>query len=222
MSAETRDRMMDFVEKYMMTRLYRAVFCPVTTDDEEKDLEIQNRIRRYWYNGREKTSFTQRPLLLLIGNVLWRSAHLSFSLFSLHWISTHLLDAQINEYEENVKLLVENAITGSTYRCFHLRPPQKRQSLIICSRSMSLSRKLIYDCLLSFVSFSAIIEMDVKRPPPDKLACIVRCAKHVFEALRASKNGPASADEFLPALIYIVLKVERLCYLTDTDTVSMK
>ena len=33
--------------------------------------------------------------------------------FSFHWISVHLLDAQINEYEENVKLLIENAITGA-------------------------------------------------------------------------------------------------------------
>ena len=66
---------MDFIEKYVATRLYRHVFCPVTTDDEERDLAIQTRIR------------------------------------SLHWINTHLLDAQINEMDDNVRSLVENAIT---------------------------------------------------------------------------------------------------------------
>ena len=29
-----------------MTRLYRTLFCPPYTDDEQKDLAIQNRIRR--------------------------------------------------------------------------------------------------------------------------------------------------------------------------------
>lgn len=36
---------MDEVEKYMMTRLYKEVFCPETTDDEKKDLATQKRIR---------------------------------------------------------------------------------------------------------------------------------------------------------------------------------
>ena len=36
---------MDQIEKYIMTRLYKFVFCPETTDDEKKDLAIQKRIR---------------------------------------------------------------------------------------------------------------------------------------------------------------------------------
>lgn len=36
---------MDQVEKYIMTRLYKSVFCPETSDDEKKDLATQNRIR---------------------------------------------------------------------------------------------------------------------------------------------------------------------------------
>ncbi len=36
---------MDQVEKYIMTRLYKNVFCPETSDDEKKDLVTQRRIR---------------------------------------------------------------------------------------------------------------------------------------------------------------------------------
>lgn len=44
-SLEQVEAVMDEVEKYMMSRLYKEVFCPETTDDEKKDLAIQKRIR---------------------------------------------------------------------------------------------------------------------------------------------------------------------------------
>lgn len=44
-SLEQVEAIMDEVEKYMMSRLYKEVFCPETTDDEKKDLAIQKRIR---------------------------------------------------------------------------------------------------------------------------------------------------------------------------------
>lgn len=57
-----------------------------------------------------------------------------------------------------------------------------------------------------------------------KLECLIRCSKCIFDALKESRSGylvfymyficyyfvnlgaPASADEFLPVLIYVVLK----------------
>jgi hypothetical protein len=36
---------LNFSEKYVMMCCYKLLFCPHSTNDEEKDLEIQNRIR---------------------------------------------------------------------------------------------------------------------------------------------------------------------------------
>jgi len=36
---------LDFSEKYAMLCCYKLLFCPHSTNDEEKDLELQNRIR---------------------------------------------------------------------------------------------------------------------------------------------------------------------------------
>uniref|UniRef100_A0A1A8F5C0 RAB guanine nucleotide exchange factor (GEF) 1 n=1 Tax=Nothobranchius korthausae TaxID=1143690 RepID=A0A1A8F5C0_9TELE len=126
-SSESVEQVMDQVEKYIMTRLYKSVFCPETTDDEKKDLATQDRIR------------------------------------ALHWVTIQMLCVSM---EEDIPEVSENVV------------------------------KAITD----------IIEMDSKRVPRDKLACITRCSKHIFSAIRITKNEPASADDFLPALIYIVLK----------------
>ncbi|CAL8365249.1 unnamed protein product [Lota lota] len=126
-SSESVERVMDQVEKYIMTRLYKSVFCPETTDDEKKDLATQHRIR------------------------------------ALHWVNIEMLCVSMDEEIPEVSDNVVKAITD-------------------------------------------VIEMDSKRVPRDKLACITQCSKHIFTAIKITKNEPASADDFLPALIYIVLK----------------
>ncbi|XP_066506382.1 rab5 GDP/GTP exchange factor isoform X2 [Hoplias malabaricus] len=126
-SSEKVERVMDQVEKYIMTRLYKSVFCPETTDDEKKDLATQHRIR------------------------------------ALHWVTIQMLCVPVDEDIPEVADSVVKAITD-------------------------------------------IIEMDSKRVPRDKLACITGCSKHIFHAIRVTKKEPASADDFLPTLIYIVLK----------------
>ncbi|XP_067866453.1 rab5 GDP/GTP exchange factor isoform X3 [Heterodontus francisci] len=126
-SSERIEKVMDQIENYIMTRLYKNVFCPETTDDEKKDLAIQKRIR------------------------------------ALHWVTLEMLCVPVNEEIPEVYELVVKAIT-------------------------------------------AVIEMDSRRVPREKLTCITKCSKQIFNAIKITKNEPASADDFLPTLIYIVLK----------------
>ncbi|RLV89143.1 hypothetical protein DV515_00015040 [Chloebia gouldiae] len=125
---EKVEKAMDEVEKYIMTRQYKYVFCPETTDDEKKDLAVQKRIR------------------------------------ALHWVTPQMLCVPVSEEIPEVSDMVVKAITD-------------------------------------------IIEMDSKRVPRDKLACITKCSKHIFNAIKITKNEPASADDFLPTLIYICCAV---------------
>ncbi|XP_061755056.1 rab5 GDP/GTP exchange factor-like isoform X3 [Nerophis ophidion] len=126
-SSEDVEQVMDQVEKYIMSHLYKSVFCPETSDDENKDLAMQNRIR------------------------------------ALHWVNIHMLCVPMDQEIPQVSDNVLKAITD-------------------------------------------IMEMDSKKVPRDKLACVTRCSKHIFAAIRGTKSEPASADDFLPALIYVVLK----------------
>lgn len=40
---EIKEKLLDYVERYAVTLLYRILFCPPFTSDEEKDLAIQKR-----------------------------------------------------------------------------------------------------------------------------------------------------------------------------------
>ncbi|CAL7948935.1 unnamed protein product [Xylocopa violacea] len=52
-TSEVKEKLLDYVERYAMTLLYRILFCPPFTNDEEKDLAIQKRIRQLnWVSGK--------------------------------------------------------------------------------------------------------------------------------------------------------------------------
>ena len=127
LSDDDKDKIMDLAEKYITIRCYKSLFCPNVTCDEEKDLELQNRIR------------------------------------TLNWISTEHLNASIDEFSQTVRDLLYQAIND-------------------------------------------LLEMDGKMTPQDKMASLVKSSKNIFEILKLSNESPASADDFLPCLIYICLK----------------
>lgn len=140
---EMIDGTLNGVEKYIMTKLYRVVFCPATTDDEARDLENQKRIR------------------------------------SFNWISPQHLDAAINADNEKVQQLIEDA----------------QQDLV---------------------------EINTKRAPQDKLACVAQCCKNIFKIIHLSTpaGGAVSADDFLPCLIYVVLKANPTMLHSNVQYIS--
>lgn len=76
MSTEIKEDLLDHAEKYMTVKMYSYLFCPPTTEDEQKDLQMQTQIR------------------------------------SLHWVSAQQLDTMINEHIPEIRVLIDQAITG--------------------------------------------------------------------------------------------------------------
>ncbi|KAI1901166.1 hypothetical protein AGOR_G00057390 [Albula goreensis] len=127
LSEEHAAQMMEHIEKLIMTRLHKWVFCHDSSDDEQRDLSLQRRIR------------------------------------SLNWVTPQMLRVPFPS----------ERVDGS-------------------------------DPFLPAIT--AIIEMDAKRAPQDKLTCVSKCSQSIFQALASSSSEPANADDFLSGLIYVVLK----------------
>ncbi|OQV25218.1 Rab5 GDP/GTP exchange factor [Hypsibius exemplaris] len=124
---EASSKLMDYAESYILVRSYKYLFCPPTTDDEDKDLVMQNRVRK------------------------------------LNWVTALRLGAIVDEINPDVREAMDAAITD-------------------------------------------LIEVDTKKTVDAKLKSIVECCRHIAAMLQRSGNGPPSADQFLPAVIYLVLK----------------
>lgn len=66
-----------------------------------------------------------------------------------------------------------------------------------------------------------IIEMNQNRTVNTKLECLVKCSETIFTALKESRAGaPASADEYLPGLIYVILRANPPLILSNMKFIS--
>jgi len=60
---------------------------------------------------------------------------------------------------------------------------------------------------LIYLAINDILELDGSKAPQDKLTSVVSCSKKIFTLLQAGDcSNVGSADDFLPSLIYILLK----------------
>lgn len=67
-----------------------------------------------------------------------------------------------------------------------------------------------------------LVEINTRRAPQDKLACVVRCCKNIFKIIHSSTpdGGAVSADDFLPCLIYVVLKANPTMLHSNVQYIS--
>lgn len=70
---------------------------------------------------------------------------------------------------------------------------------------------LIYPVLFWQLAQKELQKMNMYKAPRDKLMCILSCCKVInnllLNASIASKENAPGADEFLPVLIYVTIKV---------------
>ena len=73
---------------------------------------------------------------------------------------------------------------------------------------LGLYSRLIQNQNLIRLFFAALLRIDRKIATQDKLNCIVKCSKTIFQMLKLSVHNerPISADDFFPTLVFLCIK----------------
>lgn len=100
----------------------------------------------------------------------------------LNWLSPRHLEINLNLHNHQVQTQISRAREG-VCEC-------------VCMYSV---------CMCVCMYCVELWAIDSKRAPQDKLHCICKSSAHLMSALKLSQDGPASADEFLPAFIFLII-----------------
>ncbi|KAI6646651.1 Rab5 GDP/GTP exchange factor-like [Oopsacas minuta] len=127
LSVNTKDSLFLALENYVITHVYKSIFCLPSTDDEFLDSSLRRQM------------------------------------LCLSWITTENIDCHLQLDKTEVKHAVQ-----------------------LCKEE--------------------IWSLDKRYTPRQKLSSIVSLSKHINNALHCSQGHAASADDFLPALIFILIQ----------------
>jgi len=75
-------------------------------------------------------------------------------------------------------------------------------------------RDLVYNAITD------LLGLDAEKAPQDKLVAVVNCCRNIFLLLEKAVAGPASADDFLPALIFVVLKANPARFKSNINYIN--
>ncbi|XP_030375320.1 rab5 GDP/GTP exchange factor [Scaptodrosophila lebanonensis] len=186
-------------------------------DDGKRKLkkEIQRldlEIKRYMNSTANSNNKNIDELSEMVQNAYTRFADLVHSDPSFQIVSNEDRDSAIDFFEkvvmtQNHKFLFSPYFTADEENDAKVQKRIRQLSWITakhldCSidEVNAESRDLVYNAI------SELVGIDSYYSPQEKLECTVRCCRHIFELLKRATGGPASADDFLPALIFVVLK----------------
>ena len=124
---------------------------------------------------------------------------------SLKWVSAKDLKCPINLHLPEVPPLIMKAIKGILKLSFHCICPSCQKFYVI-SWKFRVCKLLCF--LLRVFCISDLLKMDGKLATQDKLNCIIKCCKTIFQILKICNQSqrPISADDFFPTLIFVCLK----------------
>ncbi|KAL7063602.1 hypothetical protein AAHC03_01808 [Spirometra sp. Aus1] len=148
-STEQKEELINAIERFLTIWIHPWAFAPRTTDDEEIDLKLQDKIR------------------------------------SLHWVGHLSLEAPIDPSSPEQSLHLESAILALININAVPSTEAKLDQVVLCCRE-------IFEALnLNAISTTTATEGNKRSAPSLKTA---------------SEGSAANTDDFLPALIWVVLR----------------
>ncbi|XP_018411023.1 PREDICTED: rab5 GDP/GTP exchange factor-like [Nanorana parkeri] len=147
-------------------------------------------------------------------------------------IGAHIPDTseEKDQLLDNIEKLVMTRLYKSVFSMDGPHEEQKDLSLQNHIRSLSwVTPKILQfslcehddevnDHIVSAVT--ALLEMDSKRAPQDKLACVTKSCDHLFKAIDVSTKEPATTDDLISGLIYITIKANPPHLLTNLKYIT--